>query len=90
MTSSHQGQKIAEALWRRLSLKKVHLYSGSFVIICVHSWFLFIDDRLSFLVDSPARAGARTYPESSRDHLSQETFLHRKASQRRGFKSRDP
>ena len=32
----------------------------------------------------------RTCPESSQDHLSQETFLHRKASQRRGFKSRDP
>ena len=49
MTSSHQGQKIAEAFWRRLWLKEVHLSSGLFVFIRVHSWFVFIDDRLFFL-----------------------------------------
>ena len=45
MTSSLQGHKIAEAFWRRLSLKQVHLSSGLFVFIRVHSWFIFIDDR---------------------------------------------
>ena len=49
MTSSHQGHKIAEALWRRLSLKEVHLSSGLFVFIRVHSWFVFVNDRLFFL-----------------------------------------
>ena len=33
MTSSHQGQKIAEAFWRQLSLKQVHLSSCLFVFI---------------------------------------------------------
>ena len=33
MTSSHQGQKIAEAIWCRLSLKEVHLSSGLLVSI---------------------------------------------------------
>ena len=33
ITSSHQGHKIAEALWCRLSLKQVHLSSGLFVFI---------------------------------------------------------
>ena len=33
MTSSHQGHKIAEAFWCRLSLKKVYLSSCSFVCI---------------------------------------------------------
>ena len=50
MTSSHQGHKIAEALWCRLWLKQVHLSSGLFVFIRVHSWFVFINDRLFFLV----------------------------------------
>ena len=44
MTSSHPGHKIAEAMWRRLSLKEVHPFSGLFVFICVHSWFVFIID----------------------------------------------
>ena len=42
MTSSQQGHQIAEAFWRRLSLKQVHLSSGLFVFIRVHSWFVFI------------------------------------------------
>ena len=33
MTSSHQGHQIADAFWRRLSLKKVYLSSCSFVCI---------------------------------------------------------
>ena len=31
MTSSHQGHQIAEAFWRRLWLKQLHLSSGLFV-----------------------------------------------------------
>ena len=49
MTGSHQRDKSAEAFWRRLSLKQVHLSSGLFVFIRVHSWFVFINDRLFFL-----------------------------------------
>ena len=49
MTSSHQGHQIAEASWRRLSLKQVHLSSGLFVSIRVHLWFIFINDRPFFL-----------------------------------------
>ena len=49
MTSSHPGHQIAEAFWRRLWLKQVHLSSGPFVFIRVHSWFVFINDRLFFL-----------------------------------------
>ena len=49
MTSSLQGHQIADAFWRRLSLKEVHLSSGLFVFIRVHSWFVFIDDRPFFL-----------------------------------------
>ena len=49
MTSSPQGRKIAEAFWFRLSLKQVHLSSGLFVFIRVHSWFVFINDRPFFL-----------------------------------------
>ena len=49
MTSSHQGHKIAEAFWRRLWLKEVHLSSGLFVSIRVHSWFVFINDQPFFL-----------------------------------------
>ena len=37
MTSSHQGHKIADALWRRLWLKQVHLSSGLFVFMRVYS-----------------------------------------------------
>ncbi len=33
MTSSHQGHQIADAFWRRLWLKQVHLSSGLFVSI---------------------------------------------------------
>ena len=50
MTSSHRGHKIAEALWCRLRLKQVHLSSGLFVFIRVHWWFVFMNDRLFFLV----------------------------------------
>ena len=49
MTSSHPGHNIAEAFWRRLPLKQVHLSSGLFVFIRVHWWFVFINDRLFFL-----------------------------------------
>ena len=49
MTSSQQGHQIAEAFWRRLWLKEVHLSSGLFVFIGVHSWFIFIKDRPFFL-----------------------------------------
>ena len=45
MTPSPQGHQIAEAFWRRLWLKQVHLSSGLFVFIRVHWWFVFIDDR---------------------------------------------
>ena len=49
MTGSHQRDKSAEAFWCRLSLKEVHLSSGLFVFIGVHSWFVFINDRPFFL-----------------------------------------
>ena len=49
MTSSHPGHQIAEAFWRPLWLKQAHLSSGLFVFIRVHSWFVFINDRLFFL-----------------------------------------
>ena len=49
MTSSHQGHQTTEAFWRRLWLKEVHLSSGLFVFIRVHSWFVFINDRPFFL-----------------------------------------
>ena len=49
MTSSHPGHEIAEALWRRLWLKEVHLSSCLFVFIGVHSWFVFINDPPFFL-----------------------------------------
>ena len=49
MTSSHQGHNIAEASWCRLWLKEVHLSSGLFVFIRVHSWFVFMNDRPFFL-----------------------------------------
>ena len=45
MTSSHQGHNIAEVFWYSLSLKEVHLSSGLFVSIRVHSWFIFINDQ---------------------------------------------
>ena len=52
MTSSDQRDKVAEAFGRRLSLQSlqgVHLSSGLFVFIRVHSWFVFIDDQPFFL-----------------------------------------
>ena len=49
MISSHQGDKLAKACWCRLSLKEVHLSSGLFVFIRVHSWFVFINDPPFFL-----------------------------------------
>ena len=36
------GKKIEDAFWRPLWLKEVHLSSGLFVFIRVHSWFVFI------------------------------------------------
>ena len=45
MTGSHQRDKSAEAFWRQLSLKQVHLSSGLFVFIRVHSWFVFIKPK---------------------------------------------
>ena len=36
------GHEIEEAFWCRLWLKEVHLSSGLFVFIRVHSWFIFI------------------------------------------------
>ena len=45
MTGSHQRDKSAEAFWRRLWLKQVHLSSGLFVFIRVHSWFVFMNHR---------------------------------------------
>ena len=49
MTSSPQGHQIADAFRYRLSLREVHLCSGLFVFIRVHSWFVFINDRPFFL-----------------------------------------
>ena len=49
MTSSHQGHNIAEAFWCRLWLKEVHVSSCLFVFLRVHSWFIFMNDRPSFL-----------------------------------------
>ena len=49
MTSLPQGHQIAEVFWCRLWLKEVHLSSGLFVFIRVHSRFIFIDDRPFFL-----------------------------------------
>ena len=57
MTSSHSGHEIAEAFWFRLSLKEVHLSSCLFVFIRVHSWFVFINDRLFFLERSARQGG---------------------------------
>ena len=48
MTSSHQGPKIAESFGYCLWLKEVHLSSGLFVSIRVHSWFVFINDQSFF------------------------------------------
>ena len=45
MTSSHQGHKMADAFGYRLWLKEVHLSSGLFVFIRVHSWFVFINPK---------------------------------------------
>ena len=49
MTWSHQRDKSAEAFWRQLSLKEVHLSLCLFVFIRVHLWFVFMNDRLFFL-----------------------------------------
>ena len=49
MTSSPQGHKFAEAFWCRLWLKEVHLSLCLFVFLRVHSWFIFMNDRPSFL-----------------------------------------
>ena len=49
MRSFHRGHDIAEAFGRRLSLKEVHLSSVLFAFICVHSWFVFINDQPFFL-----------------------------------------
>ena len=57
MTGSHQRDKSAEAFWRQLSLKEVHLPSSLFVFIRVHSWFVFIKHRLFFLERSARQGG---------------------------------
>ena len=44
-TMHAQGHKIADAFWRPLSLKQVHLSSCLFVFIRVHWWFVFINDQ---------------------------------------------
>ena len=43
-TKKNHGNNTAEALGSRLSFEQAHLSSGQFVSICVHSWFVFIDD----------------------------------------------
>ena len=48
--------QVAEACWPRMWLKQVHLSSGLFVFIGVHSWFVFIDDR-PFFQECSARQG---------------------------------
>ena len=49
MTSSTSREtKIAVAPWWRLWLKEVHPSSGLFVLIRVHSWFVFTNDRPFF------------------------------------------
>ena len=78
LTSSHQGHKMADAFWRRLWLKEIHLSSGLFVFICVHSC-LFVSIRGSssltigrFSSNNPhGRAGAglagkREFPKGCR------------------------
>ena len=49
MTASHQVHNIAEAFGCRLSLKQVDLCFGLFVLIRVHSWFVFMNNRLFLL-----------------------------------------
>ena len=56
MTSSHQGHQIAEAFWRRLWLKELHLSSGLFVSIRGSSLLTIV--RFSSN-DPHGRAGAR-------------------------------
>ena len=46
MTPGFQGHDIADAFGRGWSLKVVHPYSCSFVLIRVHWWFVFKNDRL--------------------------------------------
>ena len=65
MTSSHRGHKIAEALWCRLWLKQVHLSSGLFVFIRVHWWFVFMNDRLFFLLNTSRRGSDWVLPGSA-------------------------
>ena len=74
MTSSHSGHEIAEALWFRLSLKQVHLSSCLFVFIRVHSWFVFINDRLFFLERSARQGGGRTYLKQPRRRMAGDRF----------------
>ena len=49
MTSPQHGHEFAETFGRRLSLKEVQLSSVLFVFICVHSWFVLINDQPFFL-----------------------------------------
>ena len=74
MTSSYQGHKIAEAFWYRLCLKQVHLSSGLFVFIRVHSWFVFINDRLFFLERSGRQGGGRTCLKQPRRRVAGNRF----------------
>ena len=60
MTSSQQGHKIAEALGYCMWLKEVHLSSGLFVFIRVHSWCILCIDRSVYSpsrMDLPSRGG---------------------------------
>ena len=46
---TRKGTKLQTHFGRRVSLKQVHLSSGLFVSIRVHSWFVFINDQPFFL-----------------------------------------
>ena len=72
MTSSHQGHKMAEALWCCLSLKEVislvpirvhwwFVFIRVFPLSDAHSWFVFIRGSIGRFSsnDPPGRAGAR-------------------------------
>ena len=65
MTSSHQGHQIAEAFWRRLGLKEIHLSSGLFVLIRVHWWFVFMNGQPFFLLNTSRRGSDWVLPGSA-------------------------
>ena len=84
MTSSHSGHEIAEAFWFRLSLKEVHLSSCLFVFIRVHSWFVFINDRLFFLERSARQGGGPACLKQQRKRV-----IHEVTRRTTKFKKRD-